>query len=62
MASSGSARPVEAEHGPAGGSWDLVDALRELAALRDRGVLTEAEFQRARVMVVAEHRAALASR
>ena len=41
---------------------DLVDALRELAALRDRGVLTEAEFQRARVMVVAEQRAALASR
>jgi len=62
MGSSGSAHRGEPERGQAGGSWDLVDFLRELAALRDRDVLSEAEFQRARVMVVAEQRAALASR
>ena len=40
--------------GPRG---DLVDVLREVAVLRDSGVLTEAEFQRFRTDVVAERRA-----
>jgi hypothetical protein len=35
--------------------------LRDLAALRDTGLLTEAEFQRARAMAVAWHDAAAAS-
>ena len=40
---------------------DLVDMLRDLAVLRDTGLLTEAEFQRARAMAVAWHDAASAS-
>ena len=32
---------------------DLVDQLRDLATLRDAGLLTEAEFQRARAHAVA---------
>jgi len=32
---------------------DLVDVLRDLAALRDGGLLTEAQFQRARAHAVA---------
>ena len=31
---------------------DLVDLLRDLAGLRDDGLLTEAEFQRARALAV----------
>ena len=31
---------------------DLVDVLRDLAGLRDDGLLTEAEFQRARAQAV----------
>ena len=31
---------------------DLVDVLRDLAGLRDDGLLTEAEFQRARALAV----------
>jgi hypothetical protein len=40
---------------------DLVDMLRDLAAMRDTGLLTEAEFQRARAMAVAWLDAAAAS-
>ncbi|HTE73720.1 MAG TPA: SHOCT domain-containing protein [Actinomycetes bacterium] len=40
---------------------DLVDMLRDLASMRDTGLLTEAEFQRARAMAVAWHDAAAAS-
>ena len=35
---------------------DLVDVLRDLAELRDSGLLTEAEFQQARVSTVAGDR------
>lgn len=43
--------------GPIGGTGaeggrDLVDVLRDLAELRDRGLLTEAEFQQARASTV----------
>ena len=43
--------------GPTGGTGaerrrDLVDVLRDLAELRDSGLLTEAEFQQARVRAV----------
>ena len=34
------------------GRRDLVDVLRDLAELRDRGLLTEAEFQQARARTV----------
>jgi hypothetical protein len=34
---------------------DLVDQLRDLAVLRDKGVLSEGEFQRAKVAVLDEH-------
>ena len=34
------------------GGRDLVDVLRDLAELRDRGLLTEAEFQQARARTV----------
>lgn len=40
---------------------DLVDMLRDLAELRDTGLLTEAEFQRARAMAVTWHDAAAAA-
>jgi hypothetical protein len=36
---------------------DLVDRLRDLAVLRDKGVLNEAEFQRAKLQVLAEYQA-----
>jgi hypothetical protein len=36
---------------------DLVDKLRDLAVLRDQGVLNEAEFQRAKLQVLAEYQA-----
>ena len=34
---------------------DLVDKLRDLAVLRDQGVLNEAEFQQAKLRVLAEY-------
>jgi hypothetical protein len=34
---------------------DLVDRLRDLAVLRDQGVLNEAEFQRAKLAVLEEY-------
>ena len=50
-------RVPPARPGLAGPRGDLVDVLREVAVLRDRGVLTEAEFQRFRTDVAAERRA-----
>lgn len=38
-----------------GGRRDFVDMLRDLAVLRDRDVLTEAEFQRAKVKLLTEY-------
>ena len=43
-------RPVQAMDAEPG--RDLVDVLRDLAGLRDDGLLTEAEFQRARALAV----------
>jgi hypothetical protein len=40
--------PDEPEH------RDLVDRLRDLAVLRDQGVLNETEFQHAKLRVLAE--------
>jgi hypothetical protein len=34
---------------------DLVDMLRDLAVLRDRGELDEAQFQRARIELLAQY-------
>jgi hypothetical protein len=42
----------------AAGRTDLVDELRDLAAQRDAGLLTEVEFQRARAAAVARLAAA----
>jgi hypothetical protein len=41
--------PPEPEH------RDLVDRLRDLAVLRDQGVLSETEFQHAKLQVLAEY-------
>lgn len=41
--------PAEPEH------RDLVDRLRDLAVLRDQGVLNETEFQHAKLRVLAEY-------
>lgn len=43
----GPVETTDAEH-----ARDLVDVLRDLAGLRDDGLLTEAEFQRARALAV----------
>jgi hypothetical protein len=37
------------------GQRDLVDLLRDLAVLRDQGVLSESEFQREKVKALAEY-------
>lgn len=37
------------------GRQDFVEMLRDLAVLRDRGVLNENEFQRAKVKLFAEY-------
>ena len=37
------------------GHLDFVEMLRDLAVLRDRGVLNESEFQRAKVKLFAEY-------
>ena len=39
-----------------GARRDFVEALRDLAALRDRGIITEQEFQQAKVTLFVEHR------
>ena len=57
MGATASARVPRARPGLAGPRGDLVDVLHEVAVLRDRGVLTEAEFQRFRTDVVAARRA-----
>ena len=41
-----------------GGRRDFVDTLRELALMRDRDVLTEAEFQRAKIKLLNEYQSA----
>ena len=40
---------------------DLVEMLRDLAVLRDRGLLNEPEFQRAKVKILAEYRSSTAA-
>ena len=54
MGASAAVRAPSAGPGEADPRGDLVDVLREVAMLRDRGVLTEVEFQRFRTDVVAE--------
>src|SRR5271170_1727832 len=48
------AAPVEAAPAAAPDSDDLINKLRELASLKDQGILTEAEFADQKAKILAE--------